>query len=185
MKYVQGKQRWGWCTDLPLPWLTATCPVPLLIYKACRVSARVASLASLPRHKGTFITPCLHFNHQERSDNKTGAPISYSVQSSARHRRRQGGGDGADKYLQNASEVNKQLRKWVAENLWLKWGELDTTWEFRHLPLKLCTYPANLCHTVLLKKKKLQLKLASQSLQLQHFVLQWLKAFGGELTKKT
>lgn len=65
MKYVQGKQRWGWCADLPPPWLTATCPVPLLIYKACRVSARVASLASLPRHKGTFITPCLHFNHQE------------------------------------------------------------------------------------------------------------------------
>lgn len=46
MKYVQGKQRWGWCADLPL-WLTATRPVPLLIYKACRVSARVASLASL------------------------------------------------------------------------------------------------------------------------------------------
>lgn len=47
MKYVQGKQRWGWCADLPPPWLTATCPVPLLIYKVCRVSARVASLASL------------------------------------------------------------------------------------------------------------------------------------------
>lgn len=47
MKYVQGKQRWGWCADLPPLWLTATRPVPLLIYKACRVSARVASLASL------------------------------------------------------------------------------------------------------------------------------------------
>lgn len=47
MKYVQGKQRWGWCADLPSLWLTATRPVPLLIYKACRVSARVASLASL------------------------------------------------------------------------------------------------------------------------------------------
>lgn len=47
MKYVQGKQRWGWCADLPPLWLTATRPVALLIYKACRVSARVASLASL------------------------------------------------------------------------------------------------------------------------------------------
>lgn len=47
MKYVQGKQRWSWCADLPPLWLTATCPVPLLIYKACRVSARVASLVSL------------------------------------------------------------------------------------------------------------------------------------------
>lgn len=47
MKYVQGKQRWGWCADLPPLRLTATRPVPLLIYKACRVSARVASLASL------------------------------------------------------------------------------------------------------------------------------------------
>lgn len=47
MKYVQGKQRWGWCADLPPLWLTATRPVPLLIYKACRVSARVASLTSL------------------------------------------------------------------------------------------------------------------------------------------
>lgn len=47
MKYVQGKQRWGWCADLPSLGLTTTRPVTLLIYKACRVSARVASLASL------------------------------------------------------------------------------------------------------------------------------------------
>lgn len=57
MKYVEGKQRWGWCADLPPLWLTTTRPVPLLIYKACHVSARVASLASLPRHKGTFKHP--------------------------------------------------------------------------------------------------------------------------------
>lgn len=84
MKYVQGKQRWGWCADLAPLWLTATRPVPLLIHKACRVSAGVASLASLHAIRALSSHPCLHFNHHERSDNKKkkkGSPISYSVQS--------------------------------------------------------------------------------------------------------
>lgn len=80
MKYVQGKQRWGWCADLPPLWLTTTRPVPLLIYKACRVSARVASLTSLPRHKGTFKHP-VYISGGARGaiTKKNGSPISHGV----------------------------------------------------------------------------------------------------------
>lgn len=79
MKYVQGKQRWGWCADLPPLWLTTTRPVPLLIYKACRVSARVASLTSLPCHKGTFKHPVYISGGVRGAITKNGSPISYSV----------------------------------------------------------------------------------------------------------
>lgn len=176
MKYVQGKQRWGWCADLPPPWLTATCPVPLLIYKACRVSARVASLASLPRHKGTFITPCLHFNHQERSDNKKGAPISYSVQSLARHRRRR-----SVMVLINICKLRLKSTTYGGNEL--------KTWQYVRF---LCTYPAvsinqrrfYFCHTGLFKT--IALKLALHSLQLQHcFSFSHSKHLGKNLHKKT
>lgn len=79
MKYVEGKQRWGWCADLPPLWLTTTRPVPLLIYKACHVSARVASLASLPRHKGTFKHPVYISGGARGAITKKRSPISYSV----------------------------------------------------------------------------------------------------------
>lgn len=79
MKYVEGKQRWGWCSDLPPLWLTTTRPVPLLIYKACHVSARVASLASLPRHKGTSKHPVYISGGARGAITKKRSPISDSV----------------------------------------------------------------------------------------------------------